>query len=56
MRATGRYATVPEAQAKMGSGFSRTFRPRPENVARYQALYRSYRQLGRMLEETLRAL
>ena len=40
----------------MGSGFSATFRPRPENVEKYQRLYAAYRELGRMLERTLRNL
>ncbi|MGQ9778512.1 MAG: ribulokinase [Bacillota bacterium] len=54
--AAGRYRTVQEAQAKMASGFDATFRPRPENVEKYQKLYAAYREVGRMLEGTLRAL
>lgn len=54
--AAGRYRAIPEAQAAMGSGFDATFRPRPENVEKYQRLYAVYRELGRMLEGTLRGL
>jgi L-ribulokinase len=54
--AAGLYASVPEAQAAMGSGFSRTFTPIPENVRVYDALYGKYRELGCTLEAQLRKL
>ncbi|NLG84375.1 MAG: ribulokinase [Firmicutes bacterium] len=54
--AAGRYRTVQEAQAAMASGFDTTFYPRPENVEKYQKLYALYREVGRMLEGTLRSL
>jgi len=54
--AAGLYPNVQEAQRKMGSGFSSTYTPEPENARRYDALYRKYLDLGRLLEDTLRGL
>lgn len=54
--AAGVYDTVPEAQAEMGCGFSKTFYPREAQVEAYRDLYRRYRTLGRILEEELRKL
>jgi L-ribulokinase len=54
--AAGLYATVEEAQGKMGSGFSRTYRPDPGNAKTYDELYRKYVALGESLEPLLREL
>jgi L-ribulokinase len=54
--AAGIYDTVAAAQAKMGSGFSRTFAPNPANAAVYDRHYGKYLQLGRTLEQQLREL
>lgn len=50
------WKTVPEAQRNMGSGFSRTFKPRAEIAARYQEGYEAYMQLGKALEPHLRVM
>lgn len=54
--AAGIYDTVPQAQAKMGCGFSRTFYPREKLVGVYRDSYQRYTILGRILEEELRRL
>ncbi len=54
--AAGLYKTVPEAQAKMGGGFSSTYHPDPENARLYQKLYKQYLELGKSLEAQLRRL
>jgi L-ribulokinase len=52
----GVYPSVAEAQEKMGSGFSNTYTPNPENAAKYAKLYEMYQQLGKMLEKHLREI
>jgi L-ribulokinase len=47
---------VNEAQNRMAGGFSRTFRPDPENAGAYRELYQQYLQMGRSLETQLRQL
>ena len=54
--AAGIYGSVAEAQAKMGSGFSRTYTPNPSNAQVYDRLYEKYLQLGKTLEHQLREL
>jgi L-ribulokinase len=54
--AAGLYRTVGEAQNRMAGGFSRTYRPEPENVGKYRELYQQYLQMGRNLETQLRQL
>jgi L-ribulokinase len=54
--ASGLYASVAEAQSRMSGGFSRTYRPNPENVAKYRELYQQYLQMGHNLEAQLRQL
>lgn len=54
--AAGLYPSVAEAQAAMGSGFSRTFAPNPARAAAYAKLYEKYRHIGKILEEPLRHL
>jgi L-ribulokinase len=54
--AAGLYADVTAAQEKMGSGFSRTFKPDPAAVKVYDELYGRYLTLGRTLEPQLRQL
>ena len=48
--AAGLYGNVAEAQAKMGSGFSRVYGPIPENARKYQKLYQKYLELGKTLQ------
>lgn len=47
--ASGLYADVAEAQAKMGSSFSKTYHPNPENAAKYEKLYQLYIELGKKI-------
>jgi len=54
--AAGVYGTVKEAQEKMGSGFSKTYYPREENVVKYRALYQKYLAVGETLADHLRDL
>jgi L-ribulokinase len=54
--ASGLYSAVTEAQDKIGSGFSRTFKPDRERARVYDGLYRKYLELGRALEPLLREL
>ena len=54
--AAGVYASVHEAQGKMGSGFSATFQPNPEQAKVYEELYQNYLKLGKFVEDNLRAL
>ncbi|HEX3046950.1 MAG TPA: ribulokinase [Bacillota bacterium] len=54
--AAGVYGSISEAQKKMGSGFSQTYQPKPENVAKYQKLYQQYLSLGKALEGQLKEL
>ena len=54
--AAGAYANVSEAQAKMTSGFSQKYLPNPERAAQYDALYRKYQEIGKLLEAHLRNL
>jgi L-ribulokinase len=54
--AAGIYDSVADAQAKMGSGFSRSYTPDPANAKIYDRLYEKYLQLGNTLEQPLRDL
>jgi L-ribulokinase len=54
--AAGLYSNIQEAQNKMGSGFSRTYKPDQEQAKRYDQLYQQYINLGEKLEEELRKL
>jgi L-ribulokinase len=54
--AAGLYASVTQAQERIGSGFSRTFTPEAANTRAYDGLYRKYLALGRALEPLLREL
>ena len=49
----GIYATINDAQKKMGSGFEMEYHPIPENVEKYQKLYEKYLALGNFIEEKL---
>jgi L-ribulokinase len=54
--AAGAYKDVGEAQRKMGSGFSSTYKPNRKNVRVYAELYRRYLALGQALTPQLREL
>lgn len=54
--AAGAWKTVPEAQKNIGSGFSRTFRPRAERAATYRDGYKAYKELGNALTPLLRVV
>lgn len=54
--AAGSYRTIVEAQKAMNRGFSRTYRPDPENATRYREIYRAYLELGGKLGDILRGL
>jgi L-ribulokinase len=51
--AAGVYATIMEAQEKMGSGIEKEFLPIPANAEKYQALYEKYTRLGNFIEREL---
>lgn len=54
--ASGFHPNLTAAQENMAGGFSRTYTPIPENVARYEHLYQSYLKLGETIADQLRAL
>jgi L-ribulokinase len=54
--AAGVHRDVATAQARMGSGFSTTYKPKRESVRVYEELYRRYVTLGTTLEPQLREL
>jgi L-ribulokinase len=54
--AAGIYDDVAAAQKKMGSGFTKTYKPNRRNAREYDALYRRYLTLGTSLEPQLREL
>ena len=49
----GVFNTVAEAQAAMGSGIERVYRPISENVVQYRGLYEKYRKFGAFIEREL---
>jgi L-ribulokinase len=51
--ASGVYPTITAAQQAMASDMDATYKPRPENVAVYDVLYRKYLRLGNFIEEEL---
>ncbi len=48
--AAGVYATVAEAQQKMGGGIEMEYHPIAGNVAQYRQLYEKYRKFGKFIE------
>ena len=52
--AAGAYATVEEAQAAMNSGFAKEYHPEPEQVARYDELYKQYLTLVGYTEQQVK--
>lgn len=54
--AAGVYPDVQTAQAKMGTAYSETYLPRPEQAVKYRDVYQRYRQIGGLLEDILRKL
>ena len=46
----GIYPAVEEAQKKMNSGFIKEYSPIQENSAKYDKIYKKYRNLGRFIE------
>jgi L-ribulokinase len=48
--AAGVYATVEEAQAKMGQGYEEYYTPRPEYLETYNTLYNKYKAFGKFIE------
>lgn len=51
--AAGLFDSVQEAQQQMGSGFSKSYSPIPENVELYKRLYQEYLAMGEALEDQL---
>jgi L-ribulokinase len=49
----GVYPTIEAAKNHMGNGFEREFKPRPENAAKYRALYERYSRLGEFIEDEI---
>ena len=54
--AAGLHASIPEAQAAIGSGFERTFVPDGDRAAVYRGLYRKYQAFGRIAEREFRGI
>lgn len=54
--AAGVFESVPEAQEKMGCGFSHTYYPDPDKTSQYKKLYKKYLSLGETLEVQLKDL
>ncbi|HOB08191.1 MAG: ribulokinase [Limnochordia bacterium] len=50
------YPDVQTAQVHMGTEFSETYRPRPEQAAKYREIYHKYLQIGGLLEDILKKL
>jgi L-ribulokinase len=48
--AAGIYKTTYEAQSKMGNGVEAEYHPIPENVIKYDKLYKQYHKLGNFIE------
>lgn len=48
--AAGLYPDLPAAQAAIGQGFEREYRPRPDYVRKYEVLYRRFRKAGAFVE------
>ena len=46
----GIHATIPDAQAAMGSGFETEYHPDPEKAGIYSKLYERYKQFGEFVE------
>jgi L-ribulokinase len=51
--AAGIYPTIYAAMAAMGSGFSKTYHPNPENKTLYMKRYEKYKMLGNLTAKTL---
>lgn len=51
--AAGVYTKVEDAIAAMNSGFSKEYRPNPDNVKAYEAIYNDYLKLGQFTEKEL---
>jgi L-ribulokinase len=51
--ASGIYATMPEAQKKMGGGFAKVYEPNPTNAEKYRRLYEKYSRLCEVIEREL---
>jgi L-ribulokinase len=49
--AAGVYPSIAEAQKKMGGGIEKVYVPKPENVIKYEDLYKKYRKLGDLIEK-----
>jgi len=50
---SGLYANVVEAQARLGSSFSKVYHPNPENARKYERLYQKYLTLGKKIQELI---
>ena len=51
--AAGVYTKVEDAIANMNSGFSKEYKPNPDNVKAYAELYKKYQDLGKFTETAL---
>jgi L-ribulokinase len=50
--AAGLYPDIPAAQGALCSPIERVYRPVPDRVKQYEALYRRYRELGAFVEQS----
>ena len=51
--AAGLYSNIEEAQKHMNSGFVKEYLPIPENVKKYELLYKRYLKIGKFIEEEI---
>ncbi|MCL6088032.1 MAG: FGGY-family carbohydrate kinase, partial [Actinobacteria bacterium] len=54
--AAGYYKDIAEAQERMASKTLKTYNPIPQNAKIYKKLYEKYKDIGSLLEESLRSL
>jgi L-ribulokinase len=47
----GVHKDIPSAQKAMGGGFERIYYPDPERAAKYETLFRKYKDLGSLIEK-----
>jgi L-ribulokinase len=48
----GIHKDIPAAQNAMGGGFEKEYTPDPERAAKYEILYRKYKELGNFIEKS----
>ncbi len=49
----GIHKDIPAAQTAMGGGYEKEYKPDPVRAAKYEALFKKYSNLGKLIEENL---